>query len=100
VLEAWTFKPEQVDTWRDSAILLEHIKAVVLHSINQRCELQPEAAILSREAGVFIAMALNDFGEAQFLLEQSLKILDGVGKTSPEYSKARAAALHELGQVF
>jgi tetratricopeptide (TPR) repeat protein len=100
VLQAWTFKPEQVETWQDSINLLEHIKAVVLHSIDQRCELRPETAILSREAGVFIAMTLNDFGEAQLSLEQSLKILNVIGKINPTYSKAHAAALHELGRVF
>ena len=99
LLQAWTFKPEQVDTWQDSTLVLEHVKAVVMHSIEQNVW-SIETAILSKEAGVFSAMSLNRFEEAQFSLEQSLRILDGVDQTNPAHIQAQAAALHELGRVF
>jgi tetratricopeptide (TPR) repeat protein len=96
LLQAWTFKAEQVETWAESMTLLEHVKAVVVHTKIASVE----TATLSREAGVFSAMALNRFEEAQFSLEHSLRILDGVGKTESVHLQARAAALHELGRVF
>jgi tetratricopeptide (TPR) repeat protein len=96
LLQAWTFKAEQVETWAESTTLLEHVKAVVMHPKVASIE----TATLSREAGVFSAMALNRFEEAQFSLEQSLRILDGVGKAEAVHLQARAAALHELGRVF
>jgi tetratricopeptide (TPR) repeat protein len=96
LLQAWTFKAEQVETWAESTTLLEHVKAVVVHTTIASVE----TATLSREAGVFSAMALNRFEEAQFSLEHSLRILDGVGKTETVHFRARAAALHELGRVL
>jgi tetratricopeptide (TPR) repeat protein len=96
MLQAWTFKAEQVETWAESTTLLEHVKAIVMHTKVASVE----TAIMSREAGVFSAMALNRFEEAQFSLEQSLRILDGVGKKESGHFRARAAALHELGRVF
>jgi tetratricopeptide (TPR) repeat protein len=96
LLQAWTFKAEQAETWAESTTLLEHVKAVVMHTKIASVE----TATLSREAGVFSAMALNRFEEAQFSLEQSLRILDGIGKRETLHFQARAAALHELGRVF
>jgi len=97
---AWTFKPEQVDSWQNSGSILEHVKAIVLHASEQSGAATLDIAILSREAGVFSAMALNRFEEAQFSLEQSLEILDGTNQASMEHMQARVAALHELGRVF
>ena len=99
VSQAWTFKPEQVDTWQGSTDILEHVKAVVGHSIEQQ-QWALETAILSKEAGVFSAMALNRFEQAQSALEESLLILDGLDKKNPSHLQARAAALYELGRVF
>jgi len=100
VQSAWTFKPEQVDSWHDSASILEHVTTVVSHTSEQSGAATLDCAILSREAGVFSAMALNRFEEAQFSLEQSLKMLDGTNQASKEHKQARGAALYELGRVF
>jgi tetratricopeptide (TPR) repeat protein len=96
LLQAWSFKAEQVETWAESTTLLEHVRAVVM----QTKVASIETATLSREAGVFSAMALNRFKEAQFSLEQSLRLLERVGKTDSVHFQAQAAALHELGRVF
>ena len=98
---AWNFKPGQVDTWQESANILEHLKAIVAHSFLHSDGLLLETAVLSREAGIFSAMALNRFEEAKDSLEQSLEILDKIetGSTA-QIQKARAAAMYELGRVF
>eukprot|EP00978_Attheya_sp_CCMP212_P029809 scaffold107192_cov61-Attheya_sp.AAC.1 len=108
VQHMWSFKPERVDTWQESLTTLEHVKYLVGHVSEQRniSGLELEASILSKEAGVFSAMALNNFVEAQSSLEVALKILDssstqkrsrGVDQSN---RKVRAEALHELGRVF
>ena len=101
LLRSWTFKPEQVDTWNESTNLLEHVKSIVLHSIERGHALVAlDTAILSRQAGVFSAMVLNRFTEAQVSFEHSLAILKGAEQCNPETEKAKAAAYHELGRVF
>jgi len=96
----WSFKPEQVDTWQDAGNMLEHVKAVVFHTSELDGASTLETAILSREAGVFSAMALNRFNEAQCSLELSLKILEGIDRASAARTRALATTLHELGRVF
>jgi len=99
VSNAWAFQPHKVDTWQASTAVLEHVKAVVDHSVEQE-KWALETAIMSKEAGVFSAMALNRFEQAQSALEESLLILDHIGITNPAHLQARAAALYELGRVF
>lgn len=112
VQKAWTFKPERLDTWTESTSILEHAKAVLAHAVERQDGLSPDLAALSREVGVFSAMALNRFKEAQQSLELSLRILESIESTSPrprglikrtripDHSASRAATLHELGRVF
>ena len=102
VMNSWTFKAEKTDTWQESASVLEHVKTVVLHTVDQHAW-SLDTAALSREAGVFSAMALNRFEEAQVSLEQSLKILDGLEQgnhSSTDLLAARAATLHQYGRVL
>eukprot|EP00588_Corethron_pennatum_P012599 CAMPEP_0194276572 /NCGR_PEP_ID=MMETSP0169-20130528/9126_1 /TAXON_ID=218684 /ORGANISM="Corethron pennatum, Strain L29A3" /LENGTH=1199 /DNA_ID=CAMNT_0039020315 /DNA_START=42 /DNA_END=3641 /DNA_ORIENTATION=+ len=99
-VQHWSFKPEQVDTWQDAGNMLEHVKAVVFHTSELNGASTLETAILSREAGVFSAMALNRFNEAQCSLELSLKILEGIDRASAARTRALATTLHELGRVF
>ena len=102
VKKLWTFRPEQVDTWQTSAAVLEHAKSVISHVMEHPMSVTGlDVVTLSREAGVFSAMALNRFKEARVSLECSLSMLDGkvdVARTPLE--EARAATLHELGRVF
>ena len=101
IQQMWTFKPEAVETWQQSANLLEHLKSVVLYASKECCcGLRLETSILARQGGIFSAMALNRFEEAQRSLEQSLEILDEVGKSCDEVEQARAASLQELGKVY
>jgi tetratricopeptide (TPR) repeat protein len=103
LLKAWTFKPELVDTWQGSATILEHVKAVVAHSVErtERNDISRlDTAVLSREAGVYSAMALNRFEEAQDSLELSLTILNDMRGSNPRIPSARASAHHELGRVL
>jgi len=100
LLKEWTFKPELVETWPESTKILDHAKAVVRHSADYSDTLSLEAAILSREAGVFSAMALNQFQEAQASLEESLEMLNRVQAGKISIQRARSAALHELGRVL
>lgn len=96
--QTWTFKPADVATWQESASVLEHVKAVVSHSVEQK-QWSLQAAVLSSEAGVFSAMALNRFEQAQAALEESLLILDGIGDAVLTM-RIRATSLYELGRVF
>jgi tetratricopeptide (TPR) repeat protein len=102
--EVWNFRPENPDTWQDSLFVLEHLKTVVSHSVDYQPP-QPSIVLtagrLSKEAGVFSAMALNAFMEAQASLDLSLKILQNTNDSSkPSFQQARAESLHELGRVF
>jgi tetratricopeptide (TPR) repeat protein len=99
----WTFKADQTSTWKGSLHVLEHVKSVVSHF--QSCSVDSiellKAAKLSKEAGVFSAMALNAFIEAQQSFEWSIAILVSANNTKkPQFEKARADSLHELGRVF
>ena len=59
----WTFKPSQIETWKESLPMLEHVKSLVIHC--QECcfdaKYTLKVAQLSKEAGVLSLMALNAF---------------------------------------
>ena len=99
----WTFKPEQTATWKESLQILEHAKSVVNHSLEYSLDASYvlKTAELSKEAGVFSAMALNAFIEAQVSLDISLKLLESArGNKKYQFMKAKAETLHELGRVL
>jgi tetratricopeptide (TPR) repeat protein len=99
----WTFQPAQVETWKESLYVLEHVKSVMLHSIDVGfgARYTLKAGRLSMEAGVYSAMALNAFLEAQASFEISLKLLEtSKMASSSSFRKARGEALHQLGRVF
>lgn len=103
MLSVWTFKPEQIETWKESLQILEHVKYVVSHcpESNFNTVYTLKAAHLSKEAGVFSAMALNAFIEAQASLDLSLKLLESAKKIkAQQFQKAKAETLHELGRVL
>ena len=79
---------------------MEHVKSVVSHSFEQKTSRILETGTLSKEAGVFSAMALNRFIEAQGALELSLKILAEADRSTEARLQACAETLHELGHVF
>jgi tetratricopeptide (TPR) repeat protein len=99
VSQEWKFTPEKVETWQESATILDHVKAVIRHSIEKELW-QVDIASMSKEVGVFSAMALNRFEEAQSSLDQSLTILDHVDSKDRDLLYTRASALHEIGRVF
>jgi tetratricopeptide (TPR) repeat protein len=97
---AWTFQPEKIETWQGSTTILEHVKAVVNHSVDLQ-QWTLDTATMSKEAGVFSAMALNRFKEAQAALEESLLILNRMeSSNSSIHLEVRAETLYELGRVF
>lgn len=98
--QMWSFKPDQVDTWQPTSNILDHVKAVVSHVATMPGLMTLEAAALSREAGMYSAMALNRFEEAQISLELSLKILDSGRGKRRDLQTSRASCLHELGKIF
>jgi tetratricopeptide (TPR) repeat protein len=111
IQKAWAFKPERIDTWNESTAVLELAKAALAHSVERQDGLSLDLAQLSREVGVFSAMALNRFKEAQQSLELSLMILDSIAASNrtggyftrrlgTELSVSRASTFHELGRVF
>jgi tetratricopeptide (TPR) repeat protein len=99
----WTFNPEEIETWKESLQVLEHVKSVASHSrsCNFACRDVLNAGRLSTEAGVFSAMSLNAFIEAQQSFEISISLFDNANECKkPAFQKARAKTLHELGRVF
>lgn len=99
----WKFQPEKIESWSESLQILEHVKAVVTHSLDHGLDSTYlfKAARLSTQVAMFSAMALNAFIEAQASLELAIKLLDSSSKSNiPTFQKARAQALHELGRVF
>jgi tetratricopeptide (TPR) repeat protein len=100
--QLWSFKPDMVDSWQSASCILDHVKAVVSHAVEFPGLLTLESASLSREAGIFSAMALNRFEEAQCSLEQALAILNSQPTRLNErrVQTCQAACLHELGKVY
>jgi len=102
----WHFQPKRAETWQDSLYVVEHVKSLVSHVAERDqdvCGTAYKAGVLSKEAGIFAAMALNAFLEAQASLELALKIFDMVAcakESERSIMQARADALHELGRVF
>mmetsp|Transcript_5933 Transcript_5933/g.9348 ORF Transcript_5933/g.9348 Transcript_5933/m.9348 type:complete len:1203 (+) Transcript_5933:87-3695(+) len=101
--DLWKFNPEQIKTWNESLHILEHAKAVNFYVLfyNLSDTYLLKTAWLSTQVGMFSAMALNAFIEAQTSLELSIKLLDTSSKAkNPTFKRSRAQALHELGRVF
>ena len=105
----WRFNPKKSETWQESLHVVEHVKSLVSHVAAHERDICPNiglrAGTLSTETGVFSAMALNGFIEAQASLELALKIVeksslrhDSVDKR--HYLGSQAEALHELGRVL
>lgn len=53
ILEIWSFRPELIDTWNESTLLLEHVKTLVTHALEHNIY-RVEIAILAQESGVFL----------------------------------------------
>eukprot|EP00536_Pseudo-nitzschia_multiseries_P009807 jgi/Psemu1/325781/estExt_fgenesh1_pg.C_2850001 len=119
----WTFRADEPDTWKVSLPVLDHVKSVVSHiesSSSSSSSLHDSnfddssrrddyddrltAGILSIEAGVYSAMALNAFLDAQQSFDLAVSIFDnttaGDRTQRSVLQKARAEALLELGRVF
>mmetsp|Transcript_10113 Transcript_10113/g.24541 ORF Transcript_10113/g.24541 Transcript_10113/m.24541 type:complete len:1333 (+) Transcript_10113:157-4155(+) len=100
----WTFKAEESNTWKESLQVLDHVKSVVSHAGSCDFDFNEDrlrAGRLSIEAGVYSAMALNAFIDAQQSLELAILLFEGSEDYhKPAMQKAHAEALHELGRVF
>ena len=100
----WTFRAEEPNTWNESLQVLDHVKSVVSHAGSCDFDFKEDrlrAGKLSIETGVYSAMALNAFIDAQ----QSFELAISLFENSKDFQKqtlqtARAEALHELGRVF
>eukprot|EP00581_Thalassiosira_minuscula_P002637 CAMPEP_0183743682 /NCGR_PEP_ID=MMETSP0737-20130205/65340_1 /TAXON_ID=385413 /ORGANISM="Thalassiosira miniscula, Strain CCMP1093" /LENGTH=1249 /DNA_ID=CAMNT_0025979307 /DNA_START=695 /DNA_END=4444 /DNA_ORIENTATION=- len=108
VVSCWTFKPSEVSTWKESLLMLEHVKSAVMHFSEFCCcdearftrEAVLKVAQLSKEAGILSAMALNAFVEAMSSLELSLKLLEmSSDAKKPDFRRARAHSLHKLSKI-
>ena len=99
----WTFKPEEVESWKEALQILDHVKCVVAHALEFELDAIYilKAAQLSMEAGVFSAMAVNAFVEALSSLHLSLSLLEKakLGRNSSS-QRLKAEVLHELGRVY
>ena len=103
MFDIWKFNPELKSSWNESLQIVEHVKAVVNHSLayGLGTNYVVRAALLSIAVGRFSAMALNAFIEAQASMELALRLLDSSKEAkNPTLKKARAEALLELGRVF
>jgi tetratricopeptide (TPR) repeat protein len=98
--QTWKFKPEQIDSWHDSACILDHIKSVIAHSFSSSNCFHVDLANLAREAGIFSAMALNRFEEAKEILQISLDILNLIEVGSKHHTISLAATHFEMGKVL
>lgn len=100
----WTFKPVEVESWKEALQVLDHVKCVVSHALEYELDAIYilKAARLSMEAGVFSAMALNAFVEAQYSLHLALSLLEKAkfGRNNLSSKRLKAEVLHELGRVY
>ena len=104
---SWTFKNSDIETWKPSLQILDHVKSVVGHCEHVRhfdAIYLVKIAQLSRDCGVLSAMALNAFVEAETSLKLSLVILQeayvSTNKQKLEFRKARAVSLYELSKIY
>lgn len=97
----WSFKTQDTDTWKDSLLILEHVKSAVSHCLDYPLDAihTMQAGHLSNSAAIYSAMTLNAFSDAKSSLDLSLKLYENTTST-PQLEKARADALHELGRIF
>ena len=105
----WQFDPKKPETWEGSLQVVEHLKSLISHVADKRRGICPmiglRAGSLSKEAGVFSAMALNGFPEAQSSLKLALKIFESSSLRQSKVDnskllKLKAETLHELGRVL
>ncbi|KAL3805929.1 hypothetical protein HJC23_007890 [Cyclotella cryptica] len=97
----WSFKTQDTDTWKDSLLMLEHVKSAVSHCLDYPLDATHtmQAGHLSNSAAIYSAMTLNAFSDAKLSLDLSLKLYENA-KSTLQLQKARADALHELGRIF
>ncbi|KAL7522556.1 hypothetical protein ACHAWX_007296 [Stephanocyclus meneghinianus] len=97
----WSFTTQDTDTWKDSLLILEHVKSAVSHCLDYPLDAihTMQAGHLSNSAAIYSAMTLNAFSDAKSSLDLSLKLYENT-TTTPQLEKARADALHELGRIF
>jgi tetratricopeptide (TPR) repeat protein len=103
MLACWTFQADKSESWKNSLQLLEHVKTVVLHSLEYEIDQARllKVARLSKEAGVLSAMALNAFVEAHTSIEIALKLLEKSPTIKQaDIRKAKAESLYELSKVL
>ena len=98
----WAFKPDDLNSWKDSLQVLEHVKVVAAHS--RTCHFDAKYTLkvsaLAKGAGVFSAMVLNAFVEANVSLNVSLTLLENSDfANTVHFQKARAETLYELSKV-
>ena len=100
----WTFRAEEPNTWKESLQVLDHVKSVVLHAGSCGFAFKEDrlyAGKLSIEAGIYSAMALNAFIDAQQSFELAVSLFENSEDSQKQALQiARAEALHELGRVF
>ncbi len=100
----WTFRAEEPDTWKESLQVLDHVKSVVSHAGSCGFDFKEDrlrAGRLSIEAGVYSAMAMNAFIDAQQSFELAISLFESSKDCQKQaLQTARAEALHELGRVF
>ncbi|CAB9501885.1 NB-ARC domain [Seminavis robusta] len=110
----WQFDPRNATTWQDSFHLVEHVKALVIHCSNNNNESQDmictnillQAGLLSKQAGVFSAMAMNGFKEAEASFRLAIQMYDRLqgkqqsSKGDTVIMKAKAESFCELGKAL
>ncbi len=100
----WTFRAEEPNTWKESLQVLDHVKSVVSHAGSCGFDFKEDrlwAGRLSIEAGVYSAMAMNAFIDAQQSFELAISLFESSKDCQKQaLQTARAQALHELGRVF
>jgi tetratricopeptide (TPR) repeat protein len=100
----WTFRADESNTWKDAIQVLDHVKSVVSHVGSCGFDFKEDrlrAGRLSIEAGVYSAMALNAFIDAQQSFELAIALFENSKDCHQQALKTvRAEALHELGRVF
>lgn len=99
----WTFKTETVESFKEVLQILEHVKCAVSHALEIELDTVNilKAAQMSMEAGVFSAMALNAFVEAQNSLHIALSLLEKAEtKRNCPSQRLKAKVLHELGPIY
>ena len=97
--ELWCFSPDDISTWKESLLHLEHLKSCL--NFAEEFSTESDAMVfakLCRECGIAQSMVLNQFAESESSLRLSLRLVQKTRARRADLEKVQT--LNELSKVL